>query len=128
MQGLVKQENGAPLQMAGLATHLHYHEPSNYVLVSFLQRGLFHKICQPEENGKDYLISFRIQIFTASSQGYGRLESLWYHTIDSYHRKILRRRVEKDGARSKPLVRQTIPSRFIQTNGPFVPHVKSKYL
>ncbi|CAH3109022.1 unnamed protein product, partial [Pocillopora meandrina] len=50
--GLVKQENGAPLQMAGLATHLHYHEPSNYVLVSFLQRGLFHKICQPEENGK----------------------------------------------------------------------------
>ena len=47
---------------------------------------------------------------------------------DSYHRKILRRRVEKDGARSKPLVRQTIPSRFIQTNGPFVPHVKSMYL
>ena len=31
--------------MAGLATHLHYHEPSNYVLVSFLQRGLFHKLC-----------------------------------------------------------------------------------
>ena len=61
MQGLVKQENGAPLQMAGLATHLHYHEPSNYVLVSFLQRGLFHKICQPGKNGKDYLSSFRVQ-------------------------------------------------------------------
>ena len=39
--------------MAGLATHLHYHEPSNYVLVSFLQRGLFHDLCQPRADGKD---------------------------------------------------------------------------
>ena len=40
--------------MAGLATHLHYHEPSNYVLVSFLQRGLFHDLCQqPGLNGKN---------------------------------------------------------------------------
>jgi len=39
--------------MAGLATHLHYHEPSNYVLVSFLQRGLFHDLCQPGLKGKD---------------------------------------------------------------------------
>ena len=38
--------------MAGLATHLHFHEPSNFVLVSFLQGGLFHEICQPGENGK----------------------------------------------------------------------------
>ena len=38
--------------MAGLATHLHYHEPSNYALVSFLQCGLFHKLCQPGTNGK----------------------------------------------------------------------------
>ena len=38
--------------MAGLATHLHYHEPSNYALVSFLQCGLFHELCQPEKNGK----------------------------------------------------------------------------
>lgn len=38
--------------MAGLATHLHYHEPSNYVLVSFLQRGLFHDLCQPGADGK----------------------------------------------------------------------------
>lgn len=49
--GLLNQKNGAPQEMAGLATHLHYHEPSNYVLVSFLQHGLFHKICQPGENG-----------------------------------------------------------------------------
>ncbi len=39
--------------MAGLATHLHYHEPSNYVLVSFLQRGLFHALCQPGKDGKN---------------------------------------------------------------------------
>ena len=38
--------------MAGLATHLHFHEPSNFVLVSFLQGGLFHEICQLGENGK----------------------------------------------------------------------------
>ena len=38
--------------MAGLATHLHYHEPSNYALVSFLRCGLFHKLCKPRKNGK----------------------------------------------------------------------------
>ena len=75
MQGLVKQENGAPLQMAGLATHLHYHEPSNYVLVSFLQRGLFHKICEPGENGKNYLSSFCTKYSQPPTKGYGGLES-----------------------------------------------------
>lgn len=49
---LVNRETGAPQEMAGLATHLHYHEPSNYVLVSFLQCGLFHKLCKPGTNGK----------------------------------------------------------------------------
>ncbi|XP_022803066.1 probable ATP-dependent RNA helicase DDX60 [Stylophora pistillata] len=49
---LVNKETGAPQEMAGLATHLHYHEPSNYVLVSFLQCGLFHKLCKPGTNGK----------------------------------------------------------------------------
>ncbi|XP_022803055.1 probable ATP-dependent RNA helicase DDX60 [Stylophora pistillata] len=48
--GLVKVENGAPQEMAGLAAHLHYHEPSNYILVSFLRRGLFHKFCEPGTN------------------------------------------------------------------------------
>ncbi|XP_078360877.1 putative ATP-dependent RNA helicase DDX60 [Oculina patagonica] len=43
--GLINK-TGAPQEMAGLVTHLHYHEPSNFVLVSFLQRGLFHKICK----------------------------------------------------------------------------------
>ncbi|PFX17719.1 putative ATP-dependent RNA helicase DDX60 [Stylophora pistillata] len=49
-KGLVKIENGAPQEMAGLAAHLHYHEPSNYILVSFLRRGLFHKFCEPGTN------------------------------------------------------------------------------
>ncbi|CAH3109024.1 unnamed protein product [Pocillopora meandrina] len=49
---LINKETGAPQEMAGLATHLHYHEPSNYALVSFLQCGLFHKLCKPRKNGK----------------------------------------------------------------------------
>ncbi|KAK2572326.1 putative ATP-dependent RNA helicase DDX60 [Acropora cervicornis] len=49
---LINIETGAPQEMAGLATHLHYHEPSNYVLVSFLQSGLFHDLCKPGLKGK----------------------------------------------------------------------------
>ncbi|CAH3109016.1 unnamed protein product [Pocillopora meandrina] len=49
---LINKETGAPQEMAGLATHLHYHEPSNYALISFLQCGLFHELCQPGTNGK----------------------------------------------------------------------------
>lgn len=37
---------------AGLVSHLHYHEPSNLVFVSFLVRGLFHNLCQPTRKGK----------------------------------------------------------------------------
>ncbi|NXX12960.1 DDX60 helicase, partial [Podargus strigoides] len=36
-----------PIGFAGLVTHLYYYEPSNFVLVSFLMKGLFHKLCQP---------------------------------------------------------------------------------
>ncbi|XP_053315899.1 probable ATP-dependent RNA helicase DDX60 [Spea bombifrons] len=36
-----------PMLFTGLVTHLHYHEPSNYVFVSFLKKGLFRKLCQP---------------------------------------------------------------------------------
>uniref|UniRef100_A0A8B9GNU6 DExD/H-box helicase 60 n=1 Tax=Amazona collaria TaxID=241587 RepID=A0A8B9GNU6_9PSIT len=45
-EGYLDQE-GKPMGFAGLVTHLHYHEPSNFVLVSFLEKGLFHKLCQP---------------------------------------------------------------------------------
>uniref|UniRef100_A0A4W3H4H8 DExD/H-box helicase 60 n=3 Tax=Callorhinchus milii TaxID=7868 RepID=A0A4W3H4H8_CALMI len=53
-EGFLDQE-GTPHGFAGLVTHLHYHEPANFVFVSFLVKGLFHKICsQPQESaGKD---------------------------------------------------------------------------
>ncbi|XP_073462223.1 probable ATP-dependent RNA helicase DDX60 isoform X1 [Aquarana catesbeiana] len=36
-----------PLELTGLVTHLHYHEPSNFLFVSFLKKGLFHELCKP---------------------------------------------------------------------------------
>ncbi|XP_019376606.1 PREDICTED: probable ATP-dependent RNA helicase DDX60 [Gavialis gangeticus] len=45
-EGYLDQEC-KPMGFAGLVCHLHYHEPSNFVLVSFLVKGLFHKLCQP---------------------------------------------------------------------------------
>ncbi|XP_074003466.1 probable ATP-dependent RNA helicase DDX60 [Numenius arquata] len=51
LQFLVKEgyldQEGNPIGFAGLVTHLYYYEPSNFVLVSFLVKGLFHKLCQP---------------------------------------------------------------------------------
>ncbi|XP_076770308.1 putative ATP-dependent RNA helicase DDX60 isoform X2 [Arvicanthis niloticus] len=49
-EGYIDQE-GNPTGFAGLVSHLHYHEPSNLVFVSFLVKGLFHKLCQPTSNG-----------------------------------------------------------------------------
>ncbi|XP_076409397.1 putative ATP-dependent RNA helicase DDX60 [Peromyscus maniculatus bairdii] len=49
-EGYIDQE-GNPTGFAGLVSHLHYHEPSNLVFVSFLVRGLFHKLCQPTHKG-----------------------------------------------------------------------------
>lgn len=44
--------------MAGLATHLHYHEPANFVFVSFLQQGLFHKLCKRQKRGEFQFIHY----------------------------------------------------------------------
>ncbi|XP_043828234.1 probable ATP-dependent RNA helicase DDX60 [Dromiciops gliroides] len=50
-EGYLDQEC-IPRGFSGLLAHLHYHEPSNFVLVSFLEKGLFHKLCQPiKQNG-----------------------------------------------------------------------------
>ncbi|XP_025978657.2 probable ATP-dependent RNA helicase DDX60 isoform X1 [Dromaius novaehollandiae] len=49
-EGYVDQE-GNPIGFAGLVTHLHCYEPSNFVLVGFLVKGLFHKLCQPIKEG-----------------------------------------------------------------------------
>ncbi|XP_056417054.1 probable ATP-dependent RNA helicase DDX60 isoform X2 [Hyla sarda] len=35
-----------PTAFTGLVTHLHYQEPSNFVFVHFLEKGLFHKVCK----------------------------------------------------------------------------------
>ncbi|NXC29294.1 DDX60 helicase, partial [Campylorhamphus procurvoides] len=45
-EGYLDQECN-PTGFAGLVTRLYYHEPSNFVFVSFLVKGLFHKLCQP---------------------------------------------------------------------------------
>ncbi|XP_006896731.1 PREDICTED: probable ATP-dependent RNA helicase DDX60-like [Elephantulus edwardii] len=45
-EGYLDQECN-PIGYTGLVTHLHYHEPANFVLVSFLVKGLFHKLCIP---------------------------------------------------------------------------------
>uniref|UniRef100_A0A803JIA1 DEXD/H-box helicase 60 n=1 Tax=Xenopus tropicalis TaxID=8364 RepID=A0A803JIA1_XENTR len=42
-----------PLDFTGLVTHLHYHEPSNFVFVSFLENGLFHRLCQRNTKGSN---------------------------------------------------------------------------
>ncbi|XP_029460015.1 LOW QUALITY PROTEIN: probable ATP-dependent RNA helicase DDX60 [Rhinatrema bivittatum] len=43
---------GDPIGFAGLVSHLHYHEPANFTLVSFLLKGLFHKIFQSKKKRK----------------------------------------------------------------------------
>nr|XP_033713399.1 probable ATP-dependent RNA helicase DDX60 isoform X4 [Tursiops truncatus] len=52
-EGYLDQE-GNPTGFAGLVSHLHYHEPSNLVFVSFLVRGLFHNLCQPTRKGSKH--------------------------------------------------------------------------
>lgn len=58
LQLLVKEgyidQDGNPTGFAGLVSHLHYHEPSNLVFVSFLVRGLFHNLCQPTHEGSKH--------------------------------------------------------------------------
>ncbi|XP_064129657.1 probable ATP-dependent RNA helicase DDX60-like isoform X2 [Loxodonta africana] len=55
LQFLVKEgyldQNGKPMRFAGLVSCLRGHEPSNFVFVSFLERGLFHNLCQPSRKG-----------------------------------------------------------------------------
>ncbi|XP_054984020.1 probable ATP-dependent RNA helicase DDX60 [Sorex araneus] len=45
-EGYLNQEC-IPIGYSGLVSHLHYHEPANFVFVSFLRKGLFHKLCTP---------------------------------------------------------------------------------
>ncbi|KAG8520068.1 putative ATP-dependent RNA helicase DDX60, partial [Galemys pyrenaicus] len=45
-EGYLNQEC-VPIGYSGLVSHLHYHEPANFVFVSLLLNGLFHKLCVP---------------------------------------------------------------------------------
>ncbi|GCB73226.1 probable ATP-dependent RNA helicase DDX60 [Scyliorhinus torazame] len=50
LQGGFVDVDGIPRGFAELVTQLHYHESANFVFVSLLVKGLFHKICgQPEK-------------------------------------------------------------------------------
>jgi hypothetical protein len=40
---------GSLVGLAGLLTHLHYHEPSNILLVYLMDHRLFHAVTKPEE-------------------------------------------------------------------------------
>ena len=38
-------DQGQPVQLAGMATHLFWAEPANFAFVYLLRKGVFHKIC-----------------------------------------------------------------------------------
>ena len=44
LQGLLDC-NAAPVGLAGIILHLHYHEPGNFAFVSCIYEGLLQKIC-----------------------------------------------------------------------------------
>ena len=42
---------GIPVGFAGIASHLHYHEPYNLAFCHLLQQGVFHSMCHKNEKG-----------------------------------------------------------------------------
>nr|XP_042698062.1 probable ATP-dependent RNA helicase DDX60 isoform X6 [Chrysemys picta bellii] len=76
LQFLVKEgyldQEGNTMGFAGLVTHLHYHEPSNLVLVSFLVKGLFHKLCQPRKDSKTFSKEVMEQLVLVLANLFGR--------------------------------------------------------
>jgi len=50
LKGLLDDE-GNPQYLAGIITHLHYHEPGNLAFVYLLRSGALRKLCQPEKDG-----------------------------------------------------------------------------
>merc|ERR1740131_652104 len=49
-QGLI-DSNGDPVGFAGLASHLHYHEPYNLAFCHLLHRGVLHTVCKKTAQG-----------------------------------------------------------------------------
>uniref|UniRef100_A0A7M4EVX5 DExD/H-box helicase 60 n=1 Tax=Crocodylus porosus TaxID=8502 RepID=A0A7M4EVX5_CROPO len=71
-EGYLDQECN-PMGFAGLVCHLHYHEPSNFVLVSFLVKGLFHKLCQPIKGSTVFSESVMEELVLVLANLFGRI-------------------------------------------------------
>ncbi|XP_043927917.1 probable ATP-dependent RNA helicase DDX60 [Protopterus annectens] len=74
-EGYINQE-GKPQGFSGLATHLHYREPSNFVLISFLEKGLFHKLCErslTNKGGKQFSETVMETLVLVLAHLFGRL-------------------------------------------------------
>ncbi|XP_066285601.1 probable ATP-dependent RNA helicase DDX60 [Branchiostoma lanceolatum] len=82
-QGLLDLE-GTPQGMAGLASHLHYHEPSNFVLVWLLQKGIFHQICVPKHGSStDFSDEVLRQLVLILANLFGRLYLPAFYTPET---------------------------------------------
>ncbi|XP_053556210.1 probable ATP-dependent RNA helicase DDX60 [Bombina bombina] len=104
VQEKLLDHDGNPIGFTGLITHLHYHEPSNFVFVSFLEKGLFRKLLQSSgstrfskttmENlvlvlanifGRRYLLPFMSKLKGTFSQSKVFLETLPQDFADALH-------------------------------------------
>ncbi|XP_013368908.1 PREDICTED: probable ATP-dependent RNA helicase DDX60 isoform X2 [Chinchilla lanigera] len=82
---------GNPIGFAGLVSHLHYHEPSNLVFVSFLVRGLFHKLCQPTAKGSKRFsqdVMEKLVLVLANLFGRRYLPAKFYDNKKFYQSKV----------------------------------------
>ncbi|KAJ7386934.1 putative ATP-dependent RNA helicase ddx60 [Desmophyllum pertusum] len=128
---LINKENGAPQEMAGLATHLHYHEPSNFVLVSFVQRGLFHKLCQPGTNGKfpEDVTRKMVLVLTTCLAEYSFMQTSSEGSTLARHQKV--RHLFNNPLRSERVILEDLPDEFaeaLQDYNRQVTDVFSQYL
>ncbi|XP_073500313.1 probable ATP-dependent RNA helicase DDX60 isoform X2 [Phyllobates terribilis] len=105
-------EDCDPIAFTGLVTHLHYHEPSNFVFVRFLEKGLFHQLCKPSSEdstkfpdsvmeslvlilahifGRRYLPPNRFpgdEVFSQSKVFLDKLPEDFASVIEEYNRKV----------------------------------------
>ncbi|KAI5943410.1 putative ATP-dependent RNA helicase DDX60 [Manis javanica] len=92
LQFLVKEgyldQEGNLMGFAGLVSHLHYHEPSNFVFVSFLVKGLFHDLCQPTRKGSKHFsqdVMEKLVLVLANLFGRCYLPAKFLETSHKFH-------------------------------------------
>ncbi|CAH2300577.1 probable ATP-dependent RNA helicase DDX60 [Pelobates cultripes] len=77
-----------PMAFTGLATHLHFHEPSNFVFVNFLEKNLFHEFCQPcEKDPKQFPSSVMEKLVLILANLFGRSYFL-QRPVKAHHSKV----------------------------------------